>query len=450
MSGLATSGGATATEPGSLGHQLMRQYFRARGGELLVGDIGVRELAATFGTPLYVYDQGLMATRYRELVAAVDGFAEVYYSIKANPQPEVARCFVNLGAGLEVASGGEFLLARAAGCDPKRLLFAGPGKGADELRIALGGGVGEIHIESLDEVALVGDIAASMGRSVSVALRINPEAAAAGGAMRMGGKPSPFGIDEENLDEAVSAVLAQPALHLDGVHLYSGTQVLQAEVLLRQWSHGLTLAQRLAGQLGRALRRVDLGGGLGIPYHTGQQPLDLAEVQAGAVVLAERLRSTPELAGTQVLIEPGRWLTGPSGIYLMAVRSVKRSRGQRFVVCDGGMHHHLAASGNLGQVIKRDYPLVAATRVGEPSIDVASVVGPLCTPLDRLGHETPLPELRVGDLIAVLQSGAYGLSASPAGFLSHPMPAEVMVHGGEARLLRAAGTPANPLVNVAH
>lgn len=432
----------------ALAQQLVQTHFGQRGRELQVAGMGVRELAADFGTPLYVYDAQVMAQRYRELADALAGFAEVYYSLKANPQPEVARCLVGLGAGLEVASGGEILLARAAGCEPRHMLFAGPGKGEDELRLAIEAGIGEIHLESLDEVALVARLAAGAHRVVGVALRINPLAAAAGGAMRMGGKPAAFGIDEEQLAEAVAAVQAQPSLSLAGLHLFAGTQVLQAEVLLRQWRHGLVLAKRMAGLMSQPLRRIDLGGGLGIPYHAGQRPLDLAELKAGAAQLARQLRATPALAGAQVLVEPGRWLAGPAGVYLVSVRSVKTSRGQRFVVCDGGMHHHLAASGNLGQVIKMDYPLLAATQMGQPLAGVATVVGPLCTPLDRLGHETPLPELQVGDLVAVLQSGAYGLSASPVGFLGHPMPAEVLLQGGQARLLRRAGTMAQPLVNV--
>jgi diaminopimelate decarboxylase len=431
-----------------LARGLVQQHFGVHGGELQIGGVGVRALAAAHGTPLYVYDHAVLQARYGALARAVEGFAEVLFSVKANPNPEVARAFVELGAGLEVASGAEFGWALAAGCAPEQILFAGPGKGEAELRRAVAGGIGEIHLEGFDEIELLARIAAETGRRVEVALRINPSAAAAGGAMRMGGKPAAFGFDEEQLGEAVDAVRRHPGLHLQGLHLYAGTQVLQADVLLQQWSHGLQLARQLAERLGRPLGRIDLGGGLGIPYHPGQAELDLALVQAGARALAAGERADPWLAGSQVVIEPGRWLSGPAGVYLMAVRAVKTSRGQRFVIGDGGMHHHLAASGNLGQVIKRDYPLVAATRLDAAATHPALVVGPLCTPLDTLGRETALPELAPGDLIAVLQSGAYGLTSSPVGFLGHPMPAEVLVRDGRHRLIRPAGSFEMPLVNL--
>lgn len=429
-----------APVPPALARQLLREGFEVRDGELRVGGVGVRELVRGHGSPQYVYDQRTLQARYRALAAALDGFAEVWYSIKANPQPAVAASFVALGAGLEIASGGEFRLARAAGCDPHRMLFAGPGKGADELREAIGGGIGEVHLECFEEIEACAAIAAGLGRTLDVALRVNPGAAAAGGAMRMGGKPAAFGFDEEILEAAAEAVGRHPSLRLHALHLFAGTQVLQAEVLLQQWRCGLDLARRLARHLGRPLARIDLGGGLGIPYHAGQATLDLQALRDGATALAALQQADPWLAPSQVLIEPGRWLAGPAGVYLMQVRAVKTSRGQRFVVCDGGMHHHLAASGNLGQVVKQDYPLVAATRMDDPELAPAQVVGPLCTPLDTLGRQALLPrELRAGDLLAVLQSGAYGLSASPVGFLGHPLPAETMVDGGEVRVLRPAG-----------
>lgn len=438
------------TAPGSglpaLARELIEADFDRRGGELLIGGVGVRDLAGHPGTPLFVYDRRRLEARYRMLVEAVDGFAEVYYSIKANPHPAVAGCFAALGAGLEIASAGEYRLARAAGCDPGRILFAGPGKGRDELREVIAGGIGEVHLESFEEVEICGALTAEIGRPLSVALRVNPAAAAEGGALRMGGRPAPFGFDEEILPEAIAAVERHPGLALDGLHMFVGTQILQAGVLLRQWEYGLELARGMARRLGRPLKRIDLGGGLGIPYHEGQPTLDLRAVRAGAASLAARRRADPMLAPARVLIEPGRWLAGPAGVYLMTVRAVKFSRGRRFVVCDGGMHHHLAASGNLGQAVKRDFPIVAATRLDDDAFAPAQIVGPLCTPLDVLGRQTALPAaLAPGDLIAVLQSGAYGLTASPTAFLSRPLPAEVLVCDGDRRLLPPAGSSAGRL-----
>ena len=440
--------GDTAAPGPSLARRLLAQAFGSRDGELLIGGVGVRALVRDHGSPLYVYDAAAIERRHRWLREALAGFAEVYYSIKANPQPAVAALLVREGAGLEVASAGEILRALAAGCAPARVLFAGPGKGREELALAIASGVAEIHLESAEEIATCAALAQQAGREVRVSLRINPAPAVQGGAMRMGGKPAAFGFDEEEMAAVAQAVTRHPALRLDGLHIYAGTQILQAEVLLQQWRHALGLAVALGRQLGRPLASIDLGGGLGIPYHAGQATLELDALRDGAARLATAKAADPWLAPARVLVEPGRWLVGPAGVYLMQVRAVKHSRGQRFVVCDGGMHHHLAASGNLGQVIKQDYPLLAATRLDDPDDGVAQVVGPLCTPLDTLGRQSALPAVAAGDLIAVLQSGAYGLSSSPVGFLGHPMPAEVMVRDGGVQVLRGAGSFEQPLVNL--
>ncbi len=430
-----------------LAASLIAENFTVSPRGLALGGVPVAELATRFGTPLYAYDAALLRKRFRALSAALEGFAEVYFSIKANPNPAIAGVLVEEGAGLEIASGAEFRLARSAGCAARRILFAGPGKGEAEIDLVLREGIGEIHLEGFDEIAMVGARAAALGVKARVSLRINPGSQAQGGAMRMGGKPSAFGIDEEQMAEAVAAVKAQPSLDLAGIHLFAGTQILDAAVLLDQWRCGLELASRLAALAGAPLRSIDLGGGLGIPYHAGDATLDLAVIRAGLPALKAQIAADPLLKDAHVLVEPGRWLAGPVGLYIGRVRAVKMSRGQRFVVMDGGMHHHLAASGNLGQVIKRDYPIIAPAHLDQPVKGETHLVGPLCTPLDTLGRQTALPELQAGNLVAVMQSGAYGLSASPVGFLSHPMPAEVLVEAGEARVIRAAGSFEAPLVN---
>ncbi|HUG61860.1 MAG TPA: type III PLP-dependent enzyme, partial [Methylomirabilota bacterium] len=279
-------------------------------------------------------------------------------------------------------------------------------------------------------------VAAEAGRVQAVSIRINPVAAAGGGAMRMGGKPTAFGFDEEDLEAVVRAVEGQASLALDGVHMFAGTQILDADVLALQWRHGLAIASRVAALVGRPLAAIDLGGGLGIPYHPGDAPLDLSRIRAAVPDLDAMRRADPGIASARVVVEPGRYLVGAAGVYIARVTATKVSRGRRFAVTDGGMHHHLAASGNLGQVIKRDYPVVAANRMDEPEGAALTVVGPLCTPLDVLARQGALPDLGPGDLVAVLQSGAYGLTASPVGFLSHDTPAEVLVDNGRHGLIR--------------
>jgi diaminopimelate decarboxylase len=442
---MSVAAGASA---GDIVPSLLTGSFAVDRGELRIGAHGAAALVARHGSPLYVYDAETLRRRYRALRHALAGFADVFYSIKANPNPAVAAVLVEEGAGLEIASGAEFLLARKAGCAPDRILFAGPGKSPAELELAVAGGIGEVHLEGFEDIALAGHAAERFGRRVAVSIRVNPSAAARGGAMRMGGKPAAFGFDEELMGEAVAAIREQPQLDLHGIHLFAGTQILDADVLLTQWRHGLGLAAALADLAGRPLASIDLGGGLGIPYHVGDATLDLAALGEGARQLAAEVAQDPRLRRARILVEPGRYLAGPAGVYLMTVRAVKESRGQRFVITDGGMHHHLAASGNLGQVIKRDYPLLAATCRDGPARGQTFVVGPLCTPLDTLGRQTPLASVEPGDVIAVLQSGAYGLTSSPVGFLSHPMPAEVLIDGPLDRPVRARGSFERPLVNL--
>lgn len=412
------------------GPELARATFAVDGPDLLVGGLPARQIVASVGSPAFIFDGGVMRRCYRALAAALGDFAAIHYSVKANPAEAVVRLFLQEGAGVEIASVGEYRVARRAGAAPDQILFAGPGKRVSELEEVIAGGIGEIHLESDEEIARVDAIAASTGRRVKCSLRINPVAAAQAGAMRMGGKPTAFGFCEEDIAEVLARVAQAGHIDLVGIHVYGGTQILDAAALLAQWRHAIGVASAMAGMLGRPLESVDLGGGLGIPYHAGESPLDLAAVADGMPALRAQLRADPLLAHARVIVEPGRFLAGPGGIYVAEVNSVKQVRGTRFVVTDGGMHHHLAASGNLGQVIKRDYPIVAPARMDETALHPATVVGPLCTPLDTLARDALLPELHAGDLVAVLQSGAYGATASPAGFLGHPAAAEVLVEHG--------------------
>lgn len=437
---------SAATTAPSLADQLVAAHFAIDGNDLVVAGQRATSLAHQFGTPLYVYDGQMMRKTYQRLAAALDGLCDIYYSIKANPNPAIASLFVSEGAGLEIASAGEYDTARLVGCPPNRILFAGPGKSDHELDHVIRNGIGEIHLESFEEIAAVAAIAKNLGRTVDVAIRINPAAAVQGGAMRMGGKPAAFGFDEELLPTIVDAVTSNGNLTLTGLHLFTGTQILDASTLLTQWSHAIALARDVIARTGQPLKTIDFGGGLGIPYHAGDKTLDLEAVTAGLPDLRGLRASEPGLRNTRLIVEPGRFLTGQAGIYLTSVLSQKTSRGTRFIVTDGGMHHHLAASGNLGQVVKRDYPIVPANKMSAHERDAAVVTGPLCTPLDTIGRQTVLPSLERGDLIAILQSGAYGLTASPVYFLGHPLPAEVLIDGNQTQLIRSRGAPMPKLV----
>jgi diaminopimelate decarboxylase len=420
---------------------VVSRLFDSAAGELHIGGVPVTHLADRFGTPLYVYDGAVIDRAVTLLRETYPSQFDLYYSIKANPTRAILRRFLDRGFGLEVASGGEFRLALGAGCDPSRVVFAGPGKSEAEIELVLRQGIGEIHIESLLEGARVCEIAGRLGVSARVALRVNPGAESQGGAMRMGGKPTPFGIDEELLEDALARLSRESALEIRGIHLFAGTQILDHRILESQYRRGLDIGHRAAAQLGRPLSTLDFGGGLGIPYFAGEAPLDMKAWGKSLRSLIGETRGSPSYSDTRFLVEPGRFLVGEAGVYVTRVSDVKTSRGKTFLVLDGGMNHHLAASGNLGQVLKRNFPAAILNRLGEPSAATADLVGPLCTPLDVIARDVPVPEARAGDLVGVFQSGAYARSASPLGFLSHPAPPEVLVEGHEATLIRRRGEP---------
>jgi len=437
--------GSHAGESGHAVHALIERCFAVEQGELQVGGLPVSRIARAFGTPLYIYDAGVLERTWALVRNALPAEVDIYYSMKANPQQALLRAFLARGCGLEIASAGELFQALQAGCPPERILFAGPGKTDDELQLAVEKQLGEIHVESPGEMDRLAQIAGRLDRTVRIALRVNPDAEAEGGAMRMGGKPTPFGIDEEQLPAALDRVRALPRLELGGVHLYSGTQILDAAILERQAQKAIALAARIAAHLQQPLRTIDLGGGWGIPYFPREQPLDLNTFGTALGRLIEESRQQPLLANARFVVEPGRFLVGEAGLYVTRVLDVKSSRGKTFVIVDGGMHHHLAASGNLGQTIKRNFPVALVNRLDTAATVICDVVGPLCTPLDTLARGVPLPAPQVGDLFAIFQSGAYARTASPHGFLSHPAPAEVWAENGKMRLIRRRGEPADLL-----
>jgi diaminopimelate decarboxylase len=419
---------------------LLGRHFPSSGAELVVGGLPISAAIAGFETPLYVYDGGVLYRQYRALRSALPARFSIAYSVKANPNRALLQRFVSFGCGLEIASAGEFLQALAAGCPAARIMFAGPGKREDELELVLRHGIGEIHAESRLEVERIAAISRRLRVTAPVALRVNPTEEVQGGTMLMGGKPSPFGVDEEQIDAIVDRLARDPVIDFRGIHLFSGTQILDHTVLLRQYRKGLAIARRLATRLGRPLPTVDFGGGLGIPYFSGERPLDLDKLREELAALMAEVEGDPLFAGTRFVLEPGRYLVGEAGIYVTRVTDIKVSRGKKFLIVDGGMHHHLAASGNLGQVIRRSFPVALLTRLTAPARETVDVVGPLCTPLDVLARSVTLPAADVGDLVGVFQSGAYARTASPLGFLSHPTPAEVLVEDGAARLIRRRGT----------
>jgi len=405
-------------------HAAMSQFAVQADGQLLVGGVPLRTLAARVGqTPFYAYDRQLLRQRVAELRAALPPEVELHYAMKANPMPAVVALMAGLVNGIDVASAGELKVALDVGADPAEISFAGPGKRESELRQAVAAGV-LINIESLRELRLLGPIAQALGCPARVAVRVNPDFELKGSGMKMGGGPKQFGIDVEQLPEAFAAIVAQ-GLQFEGFHLFAGSQNLRPESICEAQQKSFELALRLAALAPAPVRFLNLGGGFGIPYFPGEQRLDLAPIGANLAALVQRAKT--ELPQARLVIELGRYLVGEAGVYVAQVLDRKVSRGQVFLVTDGGLHHHLSASGNFGQVVRKNYPVTIVPAVQRGAPEPASVVGPLCTPLDLLADRMLLPQADVGDLVVVFQSGAYGLTASPQDFLGHPHGVEVLV-----------------------
>src|SRR5579871_121571 len=408
-------------------------------GQLLVGDMTVSSLAMRHGTPIFVYDRHMAERRYEELRAALPSRFAISYSVKANPNPAFLRFFLQKGCGLEIASWGEFFQAQSAGCLARDILFAGPGKTESELELVIAHGIGEIHVESELEIERVNAISKKLGVRTEIAVRINPTEEGQGGAMRMGGKSAPFGIDEERLEDALTLVGRSSNLDFRGIHLFVGTQILDSGLLLAQYQKGIDIARRAASLMRFPIQTLDFGGGLGIPYFVGDSELDLDLLRKGLSGLMSQIENENAFASTKFMIEPGRFLVGEAGLYVARINDIKISRGKKYLILDGGMKHHLAASGNLGQVIKRNFPMAILNKMNHEAFETVDIVGPLCTPLDTLGRSVQLPIAEVGDLIGIFQAGAYTRTASPLGFLSHPTPAEIWVEDSQDFVIRRRG-----------
>ncbi len=404
-------------------HTAMDQFAMAHG-ELLVGGHRLSTVAARVGqTPFYVYSRELLRERVAELRAALPARVKLHYAMKANPMPAVVGLMAGLVDGIDVASAGELKVALDAGADPAEVSFAGPGKRDVELRQAVAAGV-LVNVESLRELPALAAASQELGLPARVAVRVNPDFELKGSGMKMGGGPKQFGIDVEQVP-AMMAALAGAGLAFEGFHLFAGSQNLRADSICEAQLKSYELALRLAQVAPAPVRFLNLGGGFGIPYFPGEGRLDLAPIGANLQALCER--AARDLPQAQIVIELGRYLVGEAGLYVTRVVDRKVSRGQVYLVTDGGLNHHLSASGNFGQVVRKNYPVTIGNRADAAARETVSAVGPLCTPLDLLADRMELPVADIGDLVVVYQSGAYGASASPQAFLGHPPCVEVLV-----------------------
>jgi diaminopimelate decarboxylase len=400
-------------------------FFSGEEGMLLIGGCGAASLVDEAGdTPLFVYDLGIVKAQVTALRDAMPSALSIHYAVKANPYAPLLERMAKLVDGFDVASGGELTRALEAGMDAAHISFAGPGKRNDELIVAIDSGA-TINLESEGEARRAIALAEQRGQVPKLAVRVNPDFDLKGSGMRMGGGAKPFGVDADRAADLARWVIDAGA-DWRGWHIFAGSQALDAGALIETQAATVSLATRLSDALGVTPPLVNLGGGFGVPHFPGDERLDIRPIgEALGGVLEKR---ADILRGSDFAIELGRWLVAEAGVYLTRVVDVKESQGETFVVVDGGLHHQLAASGNFGTVVRRNYPIAVANRFDEPPAERAvSVVGCLCTPMDKLGDKVGLPPVVAGDLIAIFIAGAYGASASPAAFLGHPSAGELIL-----------------------
>jgi diaminopimelate decarboxylase len=404
-------------------HACMAQ-FPVRHNNLLIGVVELTRLVQRVGsTPFYAYDRQLMTSRVAELRLAMPADLKIHYAMKANPMPAVVQHMASIVDGLDLASAGEMKVALDTTMRPENISMAGPGKRPQELSQAIAAGI-TINIESFHELETIAQLSIKTGIPAQVTVRINPAFELKSSGMKMGGGPKQFGIDEEQLPAVLKRIKALE-LDFNGFHIYSGSQNLSASAISEAQQKSIHLAMLLAEHCPTPLKKLNIGGGYGIPYFPGDTALNIHQVgDALAEAMAHFKTEQPQ---AEVIIELGRYLVGEAGIYVCQIIDKKLSRGQTFLVADGGLHHHLAASGNFGQVIRKNYPVAIGNKMAVAKKEVASIVGPLCTPLDILADKMELPVAEIGDFVVVYQSGAYGYTASPIQFLSQPGCTEVLV-----------------------
>ncbi len=392
---------------------------------LLIGGERADALVERAGdTPLFVYDTALIGARIAHLRAALPAEIDIHYAIKANSHPALLRYMAGQVGGFDIASGGELALAMAAGMAADAISFAGPGKRDDELTAAIRAGV-TLNLESEGEAARALNIAEKLGVRPRLAVRVNPDFDLKGSGMRMGGGAKAFGVDADRVPALIRRILDAGA-DWQGLHIFAGSQALDAASIAETQAATLALADDISAHVGAVPPLVNIGGGLGVPYFPGDVPVDVAHVgqELGRSLSQSALAQN---GTTRFAMELGRYLVAEAGVYLTRIVDIKQSHGETFAMVDGGLHHQLAASGNFGTVVRRNYPLAIANHFGAPASHIVHIAGCLCTPLDKLGDAVLLPEASVGDLVAIFLAGAYGASASPAAFLGHPAARELVL-----------------------
>jgi diaminopimelate decarboxylase len=411
-------------------------------GKIYVQNFCFEEIADKYGTPFYLYDLNVIKKKIQNIKQEFDEAIELFYAVKANSNLEILKEIHNDIDGLDISSLGEMDQSLLAGYDPGCMSFAGPGKTRLELREAIRRKIGIISVESLRELQDIRQISSSEGHRADIALRLNPRFSTKEFAIKMGGKSSQFGIDEEDVFAAIDHIHRNEAVfNLIGIHVYAGTQCMDEEAIARNMDNTLEIAANLQSSFGLECRWINLGGGFGVSYYEENREINL---NALARLINQSIKRYMASTGTRprFILELGRYLVADAGIYVTRVVSEKESRGEKYFILDGGMNHHLAASGNLGAVIRKNY-LVKNLSRPQASSQTCNLVGPLCTPLDLMGRNVSIESPRLGDVIGIKNSGSYAFTASPLFFLGHETPMELLLLDDRIKVIRNRKTIAD-------
>ncbi len=397
-----------------------------------------------FGTPIYLYEASQLRSSFFSLRESFPKEVDIFYSLKANPNITITDELRRLGAAAEVCSLIELKTAVQAGHSPENIIFVGPAKSKEELSLSIELGIYAIVCESFEEVERIEALAKIYNKPVSIAFRINPEFESKSAMLKMGGKPTQFGIDQAEFLSRFSSYVNRKNIICKGIHIYNGTRILDHGTVIENTQNILSFAEMLQQKFKIVFQMVDFGGGLGIAYHEGEPSLDLAALRQGiSPIISSYLDKFP---GTRLILESGRFLVGMSGTFISEIQFIKKSQGENFLVTDGGTNCHMAAVG-IGSFVKRNFPISLLSQVSQETRSsedhenyenhqTYNIAGPLCTPGDLIAKKVNLPEANVGDWVLVHHSGAYGPTASPVLFLSHGYPAEALIISEEAYLIR--------------
>jgi len=428
------------------GLRIAKKYFKISGDQLVVGGKSIEEITEKISTPAYLYDFDLLQENYSSLRNGLVKDISIFYSLKANPSLAVSHFYNRLGCGAEIGSLGELEVARQANFPPNRIIYAGPGKRSDELEASIKEGILAINVESLDELKEISRLAQSLDKQANVCLRINPLKNLTGSHLRMGGASTPFGIGEEMTTQALTLIRESQWLHFQGIHIYVGNQIFDHRLAILNILNTLDIAKDIAGKLGiQSLPYLNFGGGLGIPYYKNEKDFDEQSFQQELNQIIRTAQKQPLFQETSFILELGRYLVARCGIFLTKVLYTKESREHYFAVTDGGMNYCSIATGNLGQKIKRKFPLCIANRTSKPLTEKLAIVGPLCTPMDEFGKNFMAPAVEAGDTLAVFFVGAYGMSTSPQQFLSHTGCQEFAIFQGDLQQIGQTASLADHL-----